>query len=93
MSENKKMSRRDFFKLGGLAAISLPITKVVGKIDGDVLLESQEEFGEFIVRTHSKDDPPYDVDDSIYQRFDQKNDAFGRELWDEEFQAKFYEVF
>ena len=93
MSENKNMSRRDFFKLGGLTAMSLPIIKVVGHIDGDVLLESEEEFGGFLVRTHAKDDPPYDVDDSIYQRFDQKNEAFCRELWDEEFQAKFYEIF
>jgi reductive dehalogenase len=67
-----KLSRRDFLKLGSLAALSAPAVNVIGKMDGFEIVESKEEFGGFAIKRHSKKDPPYQVDDSIYQRPDMR---------------------
>ena len=85
MNAKKNFSRRDFLKLGGLSAIALPMVNVVGKIGEDALLESEEKYGGFTIRSYSKDNPPYQVDDSIYQRFDTRNSIFSRMGWDTEF--------
>ncbi len=83
--EKKQITRREFLKFSGLASISLPIARVVGRVGNYDLIASNEEYGAFIIRKRSNDDPPYDVDDSIYQRFDARNNAFCRAWWDEEF--------
>ena len=70
MSEKSKMNRRDFLKLGGLLALSAPAVNVIGRIGDTEIVESQEEFGGFVIRRHSKEDPPYQVDDNIYKRYD-----------------------
>ncbi len=41
------------------------------------------------VQRHPAGEAPYDVDDSTYQRFDAKNSAFGRMVWDAEMQERF----
>lgn len=79
---NANLSRRDFFKLAGLAGISMPLVRVVGKVGGDDILYSPEQYGGFLIRKHSSDSPPYQVDESLYQRFDEKNTVFCRMLWD-----------
>jgi hypothetical protein len=65
-----------------LANLSLPAVYVVGRVGNDELVISPEEYGGFLIRRHSIGDPPYQVDDSMYQRFDQKNDLFSRLSWD-----------
>lgn len=79
---NENLSRRDFMKLAGLAGLSMPLTRVVGKIGDDEIVYSPEQYGGFLIRRHSKDNPPYEVDDSVYQRFDQTNEVFSRVQWD-----------
>ena len=64
------MNRRDFLKMGGLAAISLPALNVVGRMNGYELVESEEQFGGFLIRRYTKDNPPYQIDDSQYHRPD-----------------------
>ena len=82
MSKAKHINRRNFLKLAGLTGISLPAVKVVGQIGGDNILYSPEKYGGFLVRQLAAGDAPYEVDDSIYQRFDQKNEVFSRGEWD-----------
>ncbi len=85
MKDKKNISRRDFLKLGGLAAVSLPAITKVGSIGGDDLLESKEAYGGFLVRTRADDDPPFQIDEANYERFDAKNAIFSRMTWDEPF--------
>ncbi len=57
--------------------------------DSDGLLSSLERYGGFRVRQHPAGAAPHDVDDSTYQRFDAKNSAFGRMVWDRAMQESF----
>ena len=50
MENRKKFSRKDFLKLGGLAAISLPTMTKVGQLGADSLVRSEEAYGGFRVR-------------------------------------------
>lgn len=90
MSEKKEIDRRDFLKFGSLAAIALPTLKEIGRDEDHRLFESEELFGGFAIRVLDRDTPPYEVDDSVYQRFDSRNTAFGRMMWDEEAQTAIF---
>jgi reductive dehalogenase len=89
---NKNITRRDFLKLGGLAAVSLPAVTKVGSIGNDDFLESKEAYGGFLVRTLADDDPPIIVDEERYKRFDATNGIFSRNMWDEPFIEKIQNV-
>ncbi len=88
MTNKKKVTRRDFLKLGGLAAVSLPTINQVGRIENDDLLESEEAYGGFLVRRLVDDDPPFIIDEANYQRFDSTNVIFSRNMWDQEYIQK-----
>jgi len=77
MSHNNNISRREFIKLGGLAAISLPTISETRRVGQYSLNISSEEYGGFLIRKNFPDHPPYEVDETIYQRFDAKNSALG----------------
>lgn len=79
----KDITRRDFVKLAGFAGVAFPTAKVVGKIGKENILESEELYGGFLVR-QLDNEQPYEVDDSVYERFDQKNEMFARASWDKE---------
>ncbi len=79
---DKAISRRDFLKIAGAASAALPLTHVVGTVNGENILYSPEKYGGFLIRERSAETPPYEVDDSVYKRFDQKNEVFSRQLWD-----------
>lgn len=86
MSTNKSINRRDILKLaglGGMAAMGLPLVKIVGREGDDVFLASEEKYGGFLIRKLASDVPPYEVDDSRYQRFNAKNNMYCRSLWDQ----------
>jgi hypothetical protein len=36
-----------------------------------------------LIRQHTKDNPPYQVDTTRYKRWDQKNDMYSRPSWDD----------
>ena len=76
MSQNN-FSRRDFLKIGGLAAVSLPAVNLVRSTEKFDFLESEEAFGGFMIRKLRDDNPPYVVSDD-YQRFDSQKCIFGR---------------
>ena len=79
------ISRKDFLKLGGLAAISLPTANLVGKVGSYDLLESPEEYGGFLVQQLENGDSPYTVS-ADYERFDSNNCIFGRMMGDPKIQ-------
>lgn len=79
---NRNINRRDFLKLGGLAALTLPAFRIMGKLGEDTLVASEEEYGGFLIRQKAKNPPPYVVDDSVYQRFDAKYTILNRMGWD-----------
>ncbi|MCA9963781.1 MAG: reductive dehalogenase [Anaerolineales bacterium] len=87
MSVKKNINRRDFLKLGGLTAVSLPVITQIGKIGSDDLLESEEIYGGFAIRQRADDDPLFTFDDS-YTRFDATNAILSRIWWDDEFNEK-----
>jgi len=83
----KNVNRRNFLKIGGLAAMSLPALTVVGKTGDKEIVSSPETYGKHLVRRQSKGHAPiHQVDLEVFERFDQGNDAFNRANWDEEFQ-------
>ena len=84
MSKKKPLSRREFIKLGALAAISLPTIHEKPSVDIYSHNQILEEYGGFLIRKNDPDDPPYQVDDAVYQRFDARNSALGRISWDDE---------
>lgn len=87
MSAKKNINRRDFLKLGGLTAVSLPVITQIGKLGSDDLLESEEIYGGFAIRQRADDDPLFTFDDS-YTRFDATNAILSRIWWDDEFNEK-----
>jgi len=82
MSHEDQLDRRKFMKSFGLTAISLPAATVVGRIGDSDLLASPREYGEFMVRRLPAGQHPYQVDESRYTRFDQRNETFSRGHWD-----------
>lgn len=78
----RELNRRRFLKQIGSTALVLPAAVVVGKIGEAELVASPSEYGDFLVRRHPKGQPPYRVDGTRYQRFDQRNETFSRGHWD-----------
>jgi reductive dehalogenase len=70
----------------GLAGLMLPAVKVVGRSNDTDLLASKEEYGDFLIRRESSDNPPYEVDALVYRRFNQRNTVFCRTHWDPKIQ-------
>lgn len=84
---SNKLSRKEFLKFSGFAAAALPATKVVKTVGDFEIVESPEEYGGFLVRRLSEKKPPYEIDESTFERFDEYNTMFGRATWDEDYQA------
>jgi reductive dehalogenase len=72
------LSRRDFLKLGGLAAMSAPVVNVIGRVGDYQVLESPAMFGGFWIKVHDPNDPPYELDMNIFERKPGTDSAFGR---------------
>ena len=87
LPEKKCISRREFLKLGGVTVISLPAL-LETTCSSYTFLKSHEEYGGFLIRKSLEGSSPYQIDDSVYQRFDAKNTALGRTAWDQEFQQQ-----
>jgi reductive dehalogenase len=87
MSENQRVNRRNFLKIGGLAAMTLPAMNVVWNTGEKEIVSSPETYGKHLVlrqsNTHSSE---HRVDLEKFERFDQVNEAFNRAMWDEDFQ-------
>lgn len=64
----------------------------IGKLGDQDLLESPKEYGGFLIRSKSKDNPPYQIDNSVYKRFDAKNMILSRSIWDTKYATKLAQV-
>ena len=53
MSEDSKVNRRNFLKIGGLAAMTLPAVEVVGSTGDEEIVASEETYGKHLVRRPS----------------------------------------
>jgi len=84
---SNKLNRRDFLKLGGLAAFSLPAATKVGQLGNFDLIESQESFGGFTIKKLKDDDPLFEFSPN-YTRFDATNAILSRIWWDDDFNEK-----
>jgi hypothetical protein len=77
MTQENGMNRRRFLgRLGITAAV------VAGKVGNEEVLASPSEYGGFLVRRLPEGQRPYEVDESVYRRFDQRNETFSRGHWD-----------
>ncbi|MCB2160468.1 reductive dehalogenase [bacterium] len=85
MSQN--ISRKGFLQLAGLAAGTIPSAKFISKIGDYNLYESPEQYGGFLVRRRVGDEPPYEIDPTIFKRFDEYNILFAQAGWNEEYKA------
>lgn len=69
------VNRRDFLKIGGLTALALTAATVIERVGDSEIISSPDEYGGFYIRRHSKQNPPYQVDDTIYKRMDPSRGA------------------
>ncbi len=89
MSQDNHLDRRDILKIGGLAAISLPLlTEGCTTASGESTVTSDAAYGGFTVIPDAGGRPAIEVNDAIYERFDATNAIFSRIIWDDEMNAK-----
>lgn len=80
------MNRRNFLKMAGMstaaigAGFVLPV--IVGETKKGVLVESQEQYGGFLVEQLTKGNFPYKADPAILKPMSQKANIFSRNHWD-----------
>jgi reductive dehalogenase len=86
------MDRRDFLGLMGTGSAALGVgmgvglttPTVVGATETGVLVESESEFGGFVVEKLTDGAFPYDIDQSVLRRMSEKLTMFSRNVWDPE---------
>lgn len=83
MTHNPKVNRRDFLRMGGLAAVSLPIITKVGTVHGEDVLESEEAYGGFLIRQQAENEDPFETN-ADFERMHAKDVIFSRMVYDEE---------
>ena len=83
---NSKVDRRNFLKkvgLGAAATVVLGSQRIIGKTNNGYLVESEEEYGEFLVEKLSGEKYPYQIKPDILKRMHHKQIMFSRNAWDE----------
>lgn len=73
------MDRRNFLGMVG-AGVALP--RVVSRTEAGVLVESEAEYGGFLVEKLSGGGVPYEVDASVLKAMSEKANVFSRNVWD-----------
>jgi epoxyqueuosine reductase len=73
------MDRRNFLGTFG-AGLALP--RVVARTEAGVLVESEAEYGGFLVEKLSGGAVPYEVDASVLKAMSEKANVFSRNVWD-----------
>jgi len=76
------MHRRDFLKTAGLAGVTLPAVQSVARLGDRELLKSDGLYGGFFVERLAEGSGAYDIDKTLYRRFNEKNTMFSRAHWD-----------
>jgi len=78
------MDRRSF--LSSLGA-GMAVPRVVGHTESGVLVESEAEYGGFLVEKLSGGTAPYEVDGTVLKAMSEKANVFSRNVWDPERRA------
>ncbi len=86
------MDRRDFLGLMGTGSAALGVgmgvgltaPSVLGATEAGVLVESESEYGDFLVEQLSGGQFPYQVDPQVMRRMSEKATMFSRNVWDPE---------
>ena len=80
------VDRREFLHLLGLgsAGLGLPLVapRVVAHTPRGVLVESESEYGGFVVEKLSHGELPYECDESVLTQMPEKSTVFSRNVWD-----------
>ncbi|OQX54986.1 MAG: hypothetical protein B5M54_04170, partial [Candidatus Aminicenantes bacterium 4484_214] len=83
---SKEINRRDFLQLLGLGTTALATgvysPRVLGKTARGVLVESENEYGGFIVEKLKRGNLPYQYDAQRLKAFSEKMNIFSRNFWD-----------
>lgn len=78
------LHRRDFLRLMGLGTATIgagaSVHNIIGKTSTGTLVESKEDYGDFIVEVLEKG--CYEVDLNVLKGMSEKNTAFSRNVWD-----------
>jgi reductive dehalogenase len=82
------MDRRIFLNaFGGGSAVlgaGFAMPRLVGRTAAGVLVESEAEYGGFLVEKLSGDRVPYEVDNAVLEPMSEKANVFSRNVWDPE---------
>jgi reductive dehalogenase len=80
------MDRRRFLGLVGVGSAAvgshLASPKILGATDRGMLVESEAEYGGFLVEKLSGDEVPYEADSDVLGRMPEKMTMFSRNVWD-----------
>jgi len=80
------MDRRNFLNtLGGGSAVlgaGFGLPRVVGHTDKGVVVESEAEYGGFLVEKLSGGTVPYEIDESVLRPMSERANVFSRNVWD-----------
>ncbi len=80
------MDRRHFLKLAGAGAAALgtgfAVPHIVAKTDKGHLVESESEYGGFLVEKMTNGEFPYTYNPDILKRMSEKLTTFSRNVWD-----------
>lgn len=86
------MDRRDFLGIVGTGSAALGVglgvgltaPTVLGATEAGVLVESESEYGGFLVEQLTGDAIPYQIDEQVMRRMNEKSTMFSRNVWDPE---------
>ncbi|MCB2160460.1 reductive dehalogenase [bacterium] len=80
------IDRRGFLKLLGTSSFALgagiTAPTLVAKTEDGVLLESETEYGGFLIKKYTGDDYPYEIDPDVFKAMNEKFTVFSRNSWD-----------
>ena len=82
---DRSMKRREFLGLlgAGTAAVGLGAApRIVARTPDGVIVESESEYGGFLVEKLSAGRLPYECDDDVLHRMSEKYTIFSRNVWD-----------
>ncbi len=83
--KDRPVDRRTFMgMLGAGSATLLSAPRLIATTECGVLIESDSEYGGFLVEKLSSGSFPYECDESVLQRMSEKFNVFSRNRWDPE---------
>lgn len=80
-----EIRRRDFLKTIGLSSLALgglSASKVLGKTTNGIIVENQNEYGNFPVEILTKEEQPYQYNSELIKNMKQRMNIFARNVWD-----------